>query len=71
MVDFARDDFEQSALHLDALGFAGHLNANVDLDALGQVDALQIHVQQVVAHRIALPVHDHGGRFFHALDGQR
>ena len=45
--DSAGDDFEQSALHLDARRFAGGVHRNGDANALGQIDALQVGVQQV------------------------
>ena len=43
------------------------MHPNLDRDALGKIDALQIDVQQVLFHRIALPIDNHGRRIFAAL----
>ena len=69
--DGASDDFEQAALHLDAGGLALGGDGNADADALGEIDALEIGVQQRVLDGIDLMVDHHDGGVFAALDGQR
>src|SRR5262249_6625617 len=58
-LDFARDHFQQPALLLDSwrLAMCEHRNGNAD--ALGQIDALQVDVQQIAPDRAVLPVDDH------------
>ena len=68
--DRAGDDFEQSALQLHARRLALGVHRNGDADALGQVDALQIGVQQRALDRIDLPVHHHDRGVFAARDRQ-
>ena len=68
--DGAGDDFEQSALHLHAGRFALGMHRDGDADALGQVDALEIGVQQQALDRIHLPVHHHDRGVFAAGDRQ-
>jgi hypothetical protein len=60
--DGAGDDFEQSALHLHALGLAGGSHRHADADTLGEIDAFEIGVQQRAADGIQLLVdHHHRG----------
>ena len=66
--DRAGDDFEQSALHLHALGFAGGVHRDGDPDALGEIDAFQIGVQQGAPDGIHLLVHHHHRGGFAAGD---
>src|SRR5262249_11373262 len=69
-LDFARDDLEQAALELDTRRLADRHNGNRDADALLEVDALQVGVNQIAANRIALLVHHHDGSTLAALDSQ-
>src|SRR5207237_10605442 len=57
--DRARDDLEQPALHFDAFGFAAGPHGNRNAQALGEIDALEIGVQQVAPDRAHLIVDHH------------
>ena len=45
--DFARDQFVQAALQLHAFRIAHGVHRNLDANARGQIDALQVDVQQM------------------------
>src|SRR5262249_41179817 len=66
----AVDDFEVAALLLHAFGLAGKVHGNLDANALGQIDALQVGVEKRVLNGIVLVIdhHDRGG--FPTLDGE-
>ena len=57
----------RSALHLDAVGIAVRVHRHLDDHLLGEIDPLQIDVQQARLDRIVLPIDDHDGRL-RALD---
>ena len=58
--DFAGDGFENAALELHALRFAEGVHRHHDAHADVHGDAEQIHMQQLAADRIDLPVTHHG-----------
>jgi len=68
--DGAGDDFEQAALHLDALSLAEGGHRHADADALGEIDAFKIGMQQIALHRVHLLIDDHHRGGFTAPDGQ-
>ena len=68
--DLAGDEFEQPALHLDARRLAVSGDRYGHGDALGEIDALQVHVQQVALDGVVLPVHHHHRRGLAARDAQ-
>jgi hypothetical protein len=67
-LDFARDHFEQPALHLHAWGLTVREHGHGNADALGEIDALQVDVQQIAADWVVLPVDHHDRRILAALN---
>ena len=68
--DGAGDDFEESALDLDAGGLAFGEDGDGDADALGEIDALEIGMEQGALDGIDLAIDDHDGSGFPARDGE-
>ena len=65
---FARHHFENAALHLHALRLAERVHRHFHAHAHVHGDAQQIHVQQLAAHRIHLPILHHGAFFGAAVE---
>ena len=68
--DETRNQFEQAAFELDALGFALGVHTDADFQSLGEIDALKIDMQQAAMDGVHLAVDEHHGRGIRALDGE-
>ena len=65
-IDFPHHELEDSALDLDARSLTHTVYRNFNAQLLGQIDALQVDMQQLVADRIDQPVLQNGAGGFPA-----
>src|SRR5579871_5538819 len=68
--DGAGDDFEQAALHFNALRFTAGMYRNGNANTLGEIDAFEIGMQQVALDRVHLLIHHHHRGGLSALNRQ-
>ena len=70
-LDLTQDEFEDPALHLDALRLAGHVDGDLQPEFCFAGDSHYVYVEQFAMHWIHLPLAQHDARGGLALDFER